>query len=263
MSTQTTDLGSNFRLVDATIRRRMVMSIEGDYGTGKTDLALTAPPPIAFFKFDLNADHTLAKWAATKTIYKCEYDIPEPDDPKAKELATGLWTKFTSDYHRAIQSPKIRSIVWDTASEVWEQCRLAAFGKLTNVMPHHYVETNNKFRRLIREAYESDTNLIMIHRLKDEWQNYIGTDGKEKGRKTGRKERAGFSDIAFACAVMVQTVFNPEDSDSPFQARVLKCTQTPQLTGRVYTQIGDIRMNSFPVLASDVFPGTDIDKDWS
>lgn len=253
---------ANFKIVDTSVKKRMVLSIEGDWGTGKTDLALTAPGPIAFFKFDLNSDVTLAKYADKKRIYKCEYEVPDPNVPNAQQLAESIARQFCADYSTVINNPEIRSVVWDTATEIWELIRLAAFGKLTNVMPHHYVQVNNGFRGLIRAAFDSNTNLVMIHRLKDEWVNYTSSDGKEKSKRSGRKERAGFSDVGFACQVMVQTFFNQEEEDSPFQMKVLKCTQNPQITGQVYGQIADMRMNSFPILAMDVFPGTDAEKDW-
>jgi len=98
----------------------------------------------------------------------------------------------------------------------------------------------------------------MIHRMKDEWVNIPDPKSStgERGKKTGRKERAGFSDLGFAVQVMVQTYFDPENVESPFQMKVLKCTQNPIITHRVYGQVGDFRTNSFPILAADVFPGT-------
>ena len=253
--------GTTFTLADAQVKRRMILSIEGDYGTGKTDLALTAPGPIAFFKMDLNSEFTIARFAKNKKIYKTEYAIPRVDDPKAQDLAESAWRVFNNDYSKAIQSPLIRTVVWDTATELWELVRLASFGRLTNIMPHHYVAVNNAFRALIKAAFDSDTNLVMVHRLKDEWMNYTAADGKEKGKRTGKKERAGFGDVGFACQVMVQTTFDPDNAESPFQMKVLKCTQNPLITHRIYGQAGDMRMNSFSVLATDVFPGTSLD-DW-
>lgn len=253
--------GTGFKLADDRVKRRLIMSVEGDWGTGKTDFALTAPGPIAFFKIDPNSDVTVAKYANKKRILKNEIVVPSSDQPDAQAKAEAVWRKFRADYDWALNHD-IRSIIWDTASEIWELCRLAAFGKLTNVMPHHYVAVNNDFRRLIKDAFDSDTNLIMIHKVKDEWVNYTDTQGKEKGKRTGKKERAGFSDIGFACQVMVQTTFDRDREESPFQAQVLKCTQNPMITGTVYGQMGDMRGNSFPVIATDVFPDSSID-DWA
>jgi len=249
---------AGFTLVNDDIKKRMIMSIEGDWGTGKTDLALTAPGPIAFFKFDLNTEVTLARYAKAKKIYRREYDVVDPSDKNAQRKAEEIMTAFALDYKAVLASKDIRTVVWDTATEIWEQIRLAAFGKLTQIQPHHYVQVNNGFRGMIREAFDSDTNLIMIHRMKDEWVNIPDPKSStgERGKKTGRKERAGFSDLGFAVQVMVQTYFDPENVESPFQMKVLKCTQNPIITHRVYGQVGDFRTNSFPILAADVFPGT-------
>jgi len=218
---------------------------------------LTAPGPIAFFKFDLNSDVTLAKYATKKQIYKREYDIPDPDDAKAKDKAELTIRQFQTEYAQVLSSGSVRSVIWDTATEIWEQIRLASFGRLTNIMPHHYVQVNNSFRGMIRAAFDSDVNLIMVHRLKDEWINVPDPKtGGEKGKRTGKKERAGFSDIGFACQVMVQTLFDNSNGAAPFSMKILKCTQNPTLTGQVYSQLGDLRMNSFPILACDVFPGS-------
>jgi hypothetical protein len=138
---------------------------------------------------------------------------------------------------------------------------LAAFGKLTNVMPHHYVQVNNNFRGLIKRAYDSDTNLIMVHRLKSEWVNIPDGKGGEKGKKTGKLERAGFTDIGFATQMMLQTLFDQDDEEgSPFRVKVLKCTQQPMLTGKIYGLEAGMRMNQFAVLAHDVFPDSDLNE---
>lgn len=246
---------SNFKRVDKSIKRRLIMSVEGDGGSGKTDLALTAPPPIAFFKFDLNSEWTLAKYCE-KEIYQVKYDIPDPFSREGQAQAEKVLETFMQDYHAALRS--FRSIVWDTATEVWETVRLAHFGKIANVSPQHYVQVNNIFRRLIRAAVDSDSNLILVHRTKDEWASVPDGKGGNKNQKTGNKERAGFGDIAFACQVMVRTIL---DDDNAFWMTVTKCTQNPQITHQTYGLIGEMRMNSFPFLAADVFPGTKL-EDW-
>ena len=89
---------AGFTLVNDDIKKRMIMSIEGDWGTGKTDLALTAPGPIAFFKFDLNTEVTLARYAKAKKIYRREYDVVDPSDKNAQRKAEEIMTAFALDY---------------------------------------------------------------------------------------------------------------------------------------------------------------------
>src|SRR5215475_11617171 len=154
-------------VADGKTRRRMVMSIEGGPGEGKTDLALTAPAPIVFFELDLNSEHTLAKYAVEKKIFRLRYRVPNPLQPGSKDLAEKALSDVTRDYYTAVKSGKIRTIIWDTASGVYDLVRLALLGKIANVMPHHYMPVNAMKDAMISAAIESDTNLIMVHRMKD------------------------------------------------------------------------------------------------
>lgn len=252
--------GTTFKLIEKPrSRNRIIMSIEGDWGTGKTDFALTAPGPIAFFKIDPNSEFTLDKYVGKK-IWQSDIKVPRSDGENAQALSDTVWQQFIKDYTWALANT--RSVVWDTATEIWELLRLCKFGKLAQISPQHYTQVNNDFRGLIKLAFDSETNLLMIHKLKDEWTPYTDIQGKERNKKSGKKERAGFGDLGFACQVMVQTMFDRDNEESPFSAKILKCTQNPMLTTNVYSQVGDLRLNSFPFIAADVFPGTGIEV-WS
>ena len=142
---------------------------------------------------------------------------------------------------------KVRTVVMDTASEVWELLRMAAFGKLDHVMPHHYGPVNAEYRGLLRMAYVSDKNLILLHKVKNEYIN---------DKRTGNYERAGFTDTGFMVQVNVrcwrrlngdkQLVFGMTIDDSRQNADVAGM----ELEGE---------MCSFPMLAS-VVTGTDMEK---
>src|SRR5262245_17978680 len=94
--------GTTFELADGAVRRRLIISVEGDWGTGKTDFALTAPGPIAFFNFDLNTEWTLGQYAKKKQIYKSNISIPDKDDRDAQTLAETAWKRFKNDYMKAV-----------------------------------------------------------------------------------------------------------------------------------------------------------------
>ena len=71
-----------------------------------------------------------------------------------------------SSYQWALAEPAVRTISVDTATELWELLRMARFGKLTQVMPYQYGPVNAEFRSLIRMAYASDKNLILLHKMR-------------------------------------------------------------------------------------------------
>lgn len=243
-------LPTHWKRADGSQKRRLVMSVEGLTGTGKTEFALTAPGPIAFFKFDLNCDSTLAKWAGQKEIYEIACRVPDPDIGKAdvQKEAEAIVKQFTADYVVALANRAIRTVVWDTTSELYEVMSLATFGKISGNNKYSYGALYRAFHRLVDAATESDTNLVMIHHLKDEYVN---------DQRTGKKRRDGYKKVDEACQLMVRTEF----TGNQFSLEVLKCTQNMALQGQIYKQAGELRMNSFPVLATDVFNGSSL-EDW-
>jgi hypothetical protein len=76
----------------------------------------------------------------------------------------------------------------NTGSEGWELKRLAKFGKVTQVRPHHYTEANADLREFLRQAYTSKTNTIITHKMKPEYVNE---------QRTGEWEVAGWKEISY------------------------------------------------------------------
>jgi hypothetical protein len=131
--------------------------------------------------------------------------------------------------------------------------RLAHFGKLTNIKPHHYVEVNSAFRKMVDAAYESEKNLIIISRLKKEFKD---------DKFTGEYERAGFGELGFLVQANLR-MFRPvkrvgqEREYGEFSVRVLDCRQDASLAGEVY----EGAMCTFPMVATMILPDTSL-EDW-
>ena len=131
---------------------RLVASVSGREKVGKTHFALTAPDPIFFINIDIGAEGVLDKFQAEgKKIYLYDVRVPRT---APKDYYVPMWESLKKVFEKACQVGA-GSIVVDTASEVWELARLAKFGKLTQVMPQHYVEVNNEFREILRLAFPS------------------------------------------------------------------------------------------------------------
>ena len=140
----------------------------------------------------------------------------------------------------------MRSIVWDTATEVWELIRLARFGKLAQVLPVQYGPVNAEMRGLIRTAYDSNKNFVMLHKMKAEYIN---------DRRTGKYERAGFGDSEYLVQVNLRTTYDPEERT--FGIEILNCRQNMTLCNQAFA--GDLC--SFPMLAIQIIEGTAL-EDW-
>jgi len=247
--------GSGFAKDDPKERIHLVSSIEGQTSTGRSHLACTAPGPIAFIDMDYNSDPVRAKFKAQgKQIYYAKHMIPgkvrhmKPTGKMGQfkgtyvKAAVDTWAAVTEDYYWALEHA--RTVVVDTATELWELCRLAhllpEWGRIEHIKSHHYTPLNTDFRNLLRAGYESDANVILTHKVKKEY----------KGDSwSGKYERAGFGDIDFVCQVNMLTMV---DKYGDFTVKILKCTQNPSLVGEVL----EYPMNTIPMIGQMVFPNS-------
>lgn len=194
---------------------RLIVSITGEQKTGKTHFALTAPGPIAYFDLDIGTEGVIHKFAGDKEILAKRFLF----DDKASEIVAKLFEEFKKDYYAALNAPKIKTIVIDTMSDVWEFIRLARFGKLTQIMPVRYAEVNSEMRKFIRDAFLKDKTLILLHKVREEYKN---------NSPTGKMKIAGFSEVPFLVQVNLETFIDPEVGNS---FRFVDCRQNPELRG--------------------------------
>ena len=243
MPTPTPPFLPGFTRANSTVRRRLILSIEALEGAGKTRFTLTAPGPIAFLNFDYGLEGVIEAFQVRKPIYVApiKLDFAGGKDQVIKAAEAEL-LKFELNYQTALK--QARTIVIDTGSELWELMRMAEFGKLAQVLPHHYAPVNQQMTRLIKLAYEGDANLILTHRLKEQWLN---------DKRTGAYEFAGMKDIPF----LVQAHARMWQDADGYHMRIGKCRQNASIMGLELTN----DMISFPTLASFVFPDSD-PKDW-
>jgi hypothetical protein len=232
---------------------RLIVNAEGEEKSGKNHFAFTAPGPIFEHSFDIGNEGVVQKFQSQKRIMIAEYELEiqpgEADPREVAEAADKVWSQFLSNYRDGLASCGNGTTMIDTGTETWELLRLARFGKLTQVMPHHYGPVNKEMQEMIREGFGHNCNVIFLHKRKEEWENYVGSDGKEKGRKTGKMKRVGFSDMPFLVQVnLVCERVDIEGGGSDFQITVEDCRQNPAVDGLTIP-------NDFPTLLDMVFEG--------
>jgi hypothetical protein len=218
-------------------RPHIISAVDGQEKNGKTHLGLTMPGPIAIINSDTGLEGVVEKFENEKAIVKFDFDHRDANNYKQWEK---MWVDVKKAYRNALRSKDIRSILCDTGTEMWELIRLARFGKLDQVMPHHYGPVNKEFRDLIREAYDSDKNVMFLHKMKQEYVN---------DKFTGKYERAGMKDMAYLVQVNMRT-FWTEDG---FAVKIIDCRQNAALKGEVITE----PLNDFLTIAQMVYPNTE------
>jgi hypothetical protein len=235
-----------------TRRKRMIVSVRGEEREGKTQFGLTAPGPIAVFGFDNNTPELIEKWQMRKKIFVPTEPLDYMDATDVGEWAP-VWERFKEMFLKAVASPVVRTIMVDTFTEANELCRLARFGKLTEVPPHFYGKVNAEFKRLVDATYKTDKNVIFIHQLKDQYK---------KGDRTGERILAGYSNIGYKVQINILcwrdlSRRDPDTGSEGFGITIDNSTQNEALAG-TYLEEPD---NDFVNLGKIVYPGS-VDSDW-
>lgn len=221
MATDTTVLEkAGFTRINREAKRRLIISAEGDEGTGKTTWALTAPAPIVILNLDLGTEGIIENFPG-KEIYAVGpaqgLSLPSHKDPNKQKTADRAWGIFLSEYEKALDSSMkpggARTIIIDTATDLWALARLAVLGKLSQVQPHNYVEVNAWFEGVINAAFDYNANLICLHKIKLDFD-------------TKKPERDGFKYMNNIAQVMVK--FNVTKQGG-IDLKVLKCRQNSEL----------------------------------
>jgi hypothetical protein len=218
---------------------RLVLSIEALEKQGKTHFALTAPDPMAYFNFDTGEEGVIHKFINSgKEIIVNNMEVPKDQEASGKE-----WDRFEKAYYKIFEHKYARTVVVDTGTEMWELVRMAKFGKLTQVMPHHYGPVNAVIRRMIRHAFSSDKNLILIHKLKPRYVN---------DKRTADYDRAGFSDIGYLVQANIR-LFIDEEEGNEFTAWIKDCRHDPALKDELLAG----PLCNFPSVAMMMLPEVD------
>lgn len=206
------------------VNERIIAAVSGLPKGGKSHLALTAPAPIFYHDFDEGLEGTIEQFVRSgKEIYTARYRMPAKSstpDEKQKE-AELISERYQTMFYDSVRRGE-GTVVIDTHTEEWEIRRLAAFGKLTQVMPTQYAQVNNAFRADIREAYESGMNVILLQKLKKE---YTGNSWN------GKYEPGGYTDLPYLVQCNIEAYRDPNDGE--FKAYVKDCRQNMNLAGTV------------------------------
>lgn len=221
---QVRDMGFSDEVVE--VPKRLIVSLGGLEKSGKTHFSLTAPGPIFFFNIDIGTEGVVHKFQTDgKKVFVYEIRVRKGGNKNDYSL---LWSDLRQKAE-SIYRLNTGTAVFDTGTEAYELSRLSHFGKLTQVLPHNYVEVNSEWRDFLRLAYDSTMNTIFIHKMKPKWVN---------DKRTGEYETSGFSEMGYMSQANV-TTFREDSSDedgmsvSEFGILIKDCRQNSELNGAV------------------------------
>lgn len=195
--------------------RRLILAIDGLDGHGKTHLAFTAPDPICYMYLDNRHEGVSSKFEH-KRIGMAGYRVPlttededeDSNNERLKQAAKRELARWKNDYYTALRNPEVRTIVWDTCTELRDLIRLSLSGRLGAMKMRKDLRMelagamNTEFRDMVREARNFGVNLLLLNKVgkqyrDDEW--------------TGEYERKSFTDTGFLVDCAVQTRLDVEE----------------------------------------------------
>jgi hypothetical protein len=235
---------------------------------GKTHWALTAPGPIAVISTDTGTREVVERFIREtgKKILLCQLTAATAlTEARRGDAGATEWQRAKDAIYSVVADKSIRTLVVDTATEIWELCRLSAFGKLTQVKPHHYAVPNGEFRNLLKYCYEArnSLNAVWIHKHKKEYKGNVKNDDSNW---TGKYERSGMADVPFLVDVVTEQYKRVERDEENmshlfFGIRTLDSRLKPEMVVGVEFEseagvTGGVDDCNFKRLAESVWPDT-------
>jgi len=203
--------------MDSTQLPPHVIVLWGDEGTWKTTFGLSYPKPLVHIETDIGGFNRAAWRIDTEGITTIPYAPPLPYEEDKKKVTVRfpkkligikeLWQKIFLDYVKAIRDPKVKSIMIDSATEVWvidhrgylqelQETQLAKGMKehdiRENIQQWEYGDPNARMRQLINAAKSYEKNLILTHYPKPEYTTVQKGD-KSESMPSGKLLIDGFS----------------------------------------------------------------------
>jgi len=206
-------------------KRRLIVSVSGKEGTGKSNLLFTATPPVFLFDIDTGSEGVVEKFQqAGNDIYI--YSIRVPKDA-TQDIYQGMWAAV-KDRIKMVYKVNEGTLGMDTQTEIYELARLAHFGKLTQVMPHHYAEVKSQWREILKLGYDSKMNTVLINKIKPIWVN---------NTRTKDYEISGFDETPYAVQVALTSFREQTENGVVFGYTIDKCRKRASLIGQEYRTI--------------------------
>lgn len=224
------------------------MNLMGKDKEGKTHTALEFSKlgPLALFDFDFGTEGVAKKFIKSGSpIVHARYPIVDEDE--GGETHADRWKRFRRDWKAARTSKRIKVMVIDQGASLYQQIRLAYFGRLSKIPPQKYDVVNAELNKILSSIYATDKSLIILHPLKAEFKR--GEEG-EIGQRTGRLVMDGWSRIPYLVQVNAQAyrAHSPEQKetarkqDDPdayrleppagkFGLKIVNCRHNPDVAG--------------------------------
>lgn len=217
----------------------ILVAVMGNPKVGKTHFAMTFPDPIKVYSFDMGTKFVRARSFPKKTIDITEYALPIIETGSEKGWAIPLWEKFEQDFGKDCASGTYKTLVIDPATVLWminHHAELEEEQK-NKLGVQAYYKPNLRFGALYYKAAIGGMNLVTIHHLKDEYENYEDNNGRTQSRKTGNFIIDGWKRTESAADVNLVMELGGEGAKTYSVSTVKSCRFDRTLKGQTFIDL--------------------------
>lgn len=189
--------------------------IEGGEASGKDTLAFKAPGPHAIFAIDAGAQRAIRRARSEGKevhVHDIPFDVPRfvPKQEKAfweeraLKVKNDIFSPYVEAWNAAIDSD-VRTMIQDTATDIYEMHQAAEFGKLQQNSQLAYGPIKAEYMSMVRRAKRAGKVVILIHQLGDEYKDGVDASGNKKSERTGKLIRKGMNKVHYIADAIVRT----------------------------------------------------------
>lgn len=155
------------------------------------------------------------------------------------------WFEFAKDYSAALKDEKVKTVVVDSATQLWEVVRQATLQEKQEaqdplrtgdkyreaLLPVEYAEANNRMRAVIHAARSYQKHLVLVHYPRDVYAQKLTERGVQEV-KTGEVEIDGFKYTQALVDLVVRTYADNTKDGINLYSIVTLSGVALELTGR-------------------------------
>lgn len=217
------------KLYTAKKYRGLMIDIEGESGTGKTEFMMSCPEPVAIIGVDsqvhapLDNPNPPSSRGKDLAIFPIDAPIDSGAENQSKDAFLKYWFKFTGALYKGLDNQDVRTVGIDGDSDSYELQRMAEFGKLSGVAQLDYKNINTVRKTLYKRAYDSGKIIVATSKVKEVWVNVYEEDGvTKKLTKRGNEVREpsgefkieGYANREYLWDVRLRGIFEPKRINS-------------------------------------------------
>ena len=151
---------------EAVLPPRLVVGVHGWEKAGKTHFALTGRKPIRVFNLDSGLEGVVEKFGDDVLEWKYPMVRPNVIADSPENANPEFWQRHWKAFMAAVSkvyAEEPGTVIFDTFTEVYEEGRLAHFGKLEQIQPQRYGVVYAELRGILRMAHDAqNTTTVFI-----------------------------------------------------------------------------------------------------